>query len=245
MDSKWIQSIERILYNWDDTVLSGRCMGGGEMATFIATLGFDSTRVTRPILTHGFDEQDEIILIHPTDHDNPRAEEAKDDIRRMLVELQPNVEIRTVTLDPEAFFDSIRRTAAQVDAAEDNVVLILGGGARDIYLPVAFVAFVRQSAIDTILQFSDITGSVNELTIPGLLHPPGDSVVKTLEAIVDEDDGVSFSLIADSVGVSKSTVVRHISELEEREFVRSEMDGKSKMVYPTEQACLAVDLDAL
>jgi CRISPR-associated protein Csa3 len=197
------------------------------------------------VLTYGLEEQDEIVLIHPTDHDNPRAEEAKDDIRRMLAELQPNIEVRPVTLDPGEFFDGIRRTATQVDAAEDNVVLILGGGARDIYLPVAFVAFVRQSAIDTILQFSDITGSVSELTIPDFLHPPGDSVIETLKTIVDEGDEVSLSLIADSIGFSKSTVARHVTELEKREFVRSEMDGKSKMVYPTEQARLAVDLDTL
>jgi CRISPR-associated protein Csa3 len=215
------------------------------MATFIATLGFDSTRVTRPVLTHGLEEQDEIVLIHPVDHDNARAEEAKDDIHRMMTELQPNVEIRTVTLDPKAFFDGIRRTAAQVDAAEDEVVLILGGGARDIYLPVAFTAFVRQSAIDTILQFSDITGSVSELAIPDFLHPPGDSVVKTLKTVVNKGEKMSLSLIAHSLEIAKSTVARHVTELEEREFVHSELDGKSKMVYPTEQGRLAVDLGAV
>jgi CRISPR-associated protein Csa3 len=215
------------------------------MATFIATLGFDSTRVTRPVLTHGLEEQDEIVLIHPVDHDNARAEEAKDDVRRMVTELQPNVEIRTVTLNPKAFFDGIRQTTAQVDAAEGEIVLILGGGARDIYLPVAFTAFVRQSTIDTTLQFSDITGSVSELAIPNFLHPPGDSVVETLEVIVEEGGEVSLSLIADSLGIAKSTVARHVTELEEREFVRSELDGKTKMVNPTEHGRLAVDLGAL
>jgi len=215
------------------------------MATFIATLGFDSTRVTRPVLTHGLEEQDEIVLIHPVDHDNARAKEAKDDVRRMVTELQPNVEIRTVTLNPKAFFDGIRQTTAQVDAAEDEIVLILGGGARDIYLPVAFTAFVRQSTIDTTLQFSDITGSVSELAIPNFLHPPGDSVVETLEVIVEGGGEVSLSLIADSLGIAKSTVARHVTELEEREFVRSELDGKTKMVNPTEHGRLAVDLGAL
>ena len=215
------------------------------MATFIATLGFDSTRVTRPVLTHGLEEQDEIVLIHPVDHDNARAKEAKDDVRRMVTELQPNVEIRTVTLNPNAFFDGIRQTTAQVDAAEDEVVLILGGGARDIYLPVAFTAFVRQSTIETTLQFSDITGSVSELAIPNFLHPLGDSVVETLEVIVEEGGEVSLSLIADSLGIAKSTVARHVTELEEREFVRSELDGKTKMVNPTEHGRLAVDLGAL
>lgn len=216
------------------------------MTRFIATLGFDSTRVTRPVLTQGLEERDEIILVHPKDHDNPRAAEAKDDIRRIVTELQPNVDIDTLTLDPGAFLDGIRRTVQEVDATDDETVLILGGGAREIYLPVAFTAFVRQSSIDTVLQFSDITGSVSQLEIPDFLHPPGESVVETLEVIVaQENEGASLALISNVLDVAKSTVARHVSELEERDLVRSERNGKSKITYPTEQGRLAADIGAL
>lgn len=215
------------------------------MTTFIATLGFDSTRVTRPVLTHGLEERDEIVLVHPTDHDNPRAEEAKDDVQRIVTELQPNVDIETLPLDPTEFYDGIRRTVDRIDAADGEVVLILGGGARDIYLPVAFATFVRQLTIDTVLQFSDITGSVTELEVPNFLHPPGESVVETLEVVVAAEGGISLSLIADSLDIAKSTVARHVTELEERGLVRSEMDGKSKVTYSTEQGRLAAEIGAL
>lgn len=215
------------------------------MTTFVATLGFDSTRVTRPVLTHGIEERDAIVLVHPTDHDEPRADEAKDDVERMVTELQPTVTIETLELDPTAFHDGVRRTAACVNACDDEVVLVLGGGARDIYLPVAFTAFACTDAIDTVLQFSDITGSVGELDIPYFLHPPAESIVRTLEAIVEEGDGVSLAMIVDILDIAKSTVARHVTELEDREFVRSDMDGKTKVVYPTEKGRLAVDLGAL
>lgn len=216
------------------------------MTTFVTTLGFDSTRVTRPVLTHGLEEHDEIILVQPTNHENPRADEAKQDIRRIVGELQPNIDIETLSLNPTTFLDNIRRVVEQVEAIDGETVLILGGGAREIYLPVAFTAFVQQSEIDTVLQFSDISGSVSELEIPNFLNPPGESVVDTLEVIVvEEQEGASLALISNVLDVAKSTVARHVTKLEERDFVRSEREGKSKIAYPTEQGRLAIDIGAL
>ena len=213
------------------------------MTTFIATLGFDSTRVTRPVLRQGLEEGDQIILVQPVDNDNPRANEAKEDVRRMVTELQPNVSVDSLILDPTEFYENICRTAKWIDETEDSVVLVLGGGARDIYLPVSFVAFIRQASIDAVLQFSDITGSVTELIIPNFTNPPGESVVNTLGVITDEENGATLTLISNSLGVAKSTVARHVSQLEEQNLVRAETHGKNKVVYPTEQGVLATDLN--
>jgi len=216
------------------------------MTVFIITFGYDSTRATRPVLTHGLGEGDEIVLVQPTGHEeNKRANEAREDVRRMVTELQPKVDVNSLALNPEYFFGSIRRTVERIDTTDDDIVLVLGGGARDIYLPVAFAAFVCQSAIDTVLQFSDITGSVSELTIPDFIDPLGESVIETLRAVVNQEDGASLTLIANTLGAAKSTVARHVNELEEREFVRSERHGKAKVVFPTDQGRLAVDIDVL
>ncbi|SFT09636.1 CRISPR-associated CARF protein Csa3 [Halostagnicola kamekurae] len=214
------------------------------MTTFIATIGFDSTRVTRPVLTHGLEEGDEIALVHPADDgENDRSNEAREDVRRMVTELQPNVTVDSVALDPEDFYEGIRRSIDRVESESDDVVLVLGGGARDIYLPVAFSAFLSRDAIDTVLQFSDITGSVSEIQIPNFVDPLSDSVVETLETIVDVDEETSLTFISNTLDVAKSTVARHVSELEERGFVRAEKHGKSKMVYSTEEGRLAIDIN--
>ena len=215
------------------------------MTTFIATIGFDSTRVTRPVLTYGLEEGDEIVLVRPTDDDeNDRSNEAREDVRRMVTELQPNVTVDSIALDHEEFYEGIRRSIDRIESESDDVVLILGGGARDIYLPVAFSAFLARDEIHTVLQFSDITGAVSEIQIPNFADPLGDSVVETLEAIVDVDDGASLTLISNTLDVAKSTVARHISELEERGLVYTEKHGKSKIVYPTEEGRLGIDISA-
>ncbi|QFU84270.1 CRISPR-associated CARF protein Csa3 [Natronorubrum aibiense] len=214
------------------------------MTTFIATIGFDSTRVTRPVLTYGLEEGDEIVLVQPADDgENDRSNEAREDVRRMVTELQPNVTVDSVALDPEKFYEGIRQSIDRIKSESDDVVLVLGGGARDIYLPVSFSAFLARDEIHTVLQFSDITGSVSEIQIPNFVDPLGDSVVETLEAIVDADEETSLTFISNTLDVAKSTVARHVSELEERGFVRSEKHGKSKMVYPTEEGRLAIDIN--
>lgn len=232
-----------ILRSRNTTVLSGMFSMLVQMTTFIATIGFDSTRVTRPVLTHGLEEGDEIVLVQPADDGkNDRSNEAREDVRRMVTELQPKVTIDSVALNPERFFEGIRRTIDRIESESDDVVLVLGGGARDIYLPVAFSAFLARDQIHTVLQFSDITGSVSEIQIPNFIDPPGDSVVETLEVIVDADGDVSLTLISNILGVAKSTVARHVTELEERGFVRTEKHGKSKIACPTEEGRLAIDI---
>lgn len=214
------------------------------MTTFIATIGFDSTRVTRPVLTYGLEEGDELVLVQPTDSsENNRSNEAREDVRRMVTELQPNVTVDSVALNPEEFYEGIRRSIDRIKSENDDVVLVLGGGARDIYLPVAFSAFLARDEIHTVLQFSDITGSVSEIQIPNFVDPLGNSVAETLKAIVDGDDETSLTLISNTLDVAKSTVARHVNELEERGFVRAEKHGKSKMVYSTDEGRLAADIN--
>lgn len=241
-----LQQDGNVLRSCNITVLSGTPNTMARMTTFIATIGFDSTRVTRPVLTYGLEEGDEIVLVQPTDNgENNRSNEAREDVRRMVTELQPNVTVDSVALDPDEFYEGIRRSIDRIESESesDDVVLVLGGGARDIYLPVAFSAFLIHNKIHTILQFSDITGSVSEIQIPNFVDPLGDSVVETLEAIVDVDDGTSLTFISNPLDVAKSTIARHVNELEERGFVRTEKHGKSKMVYSTEEGRLAIDID--
>jgi len=215
------------------------------MTTFIATIGFDSTRVTRPVLTYGLEEGDEIVLVQPNDEgENDRSNEAREDVRRIVTELQPNVTVDSITLDPEKFYEGIRRSVHRIESESDDVVLVLGGGARDIYLPVAFSTFLARDEIHKVLQFSDISGSVSELQIPNFVDLPSDSVVETLGVIVNSDDKTSLTFISNTLDVAKSTVGRHVSELEERGFVRTEKHGKSKMVYSTEEGRLAIDINA-
>lgn len=214
-----------------------------QMTTFIATIGFDSTRVTRPVLTYGLEEGDKIVLVQPVDDGgNDRSIEAREDVRRMVTELQPNVTVDSLALDPKNFYEGIRRTIDRIRSENDDIALVLGGGAREIYLVVAFSAFLTHEEIQTVLQFSDITGSVSEIQIPNFVDPVGDSVTKTLEVIVDADNEKSLTAISNTLDVAKSTVARHVSELEKRGLVRSNKHGKSKMVYPTEQGRLAVDI---
>jgi len=55
------------------------------MTIYLSPVGYDSTRVTRPILSEGINDGDRIVLLRPEGPDNDaRALEAIEDIERMV-----------------------------------------------------------------------------------------------------------------------------------------------------------------
>jgi CRISPR-associated protein Csa3 len=62
------------------------------MTIYLSPIGYDSTRVTRPILSRGLDAGDEVILLLPeTSKDDQQAADAVADVRRLLQEIEPDV----------------------------------------------------------------------------------------------------------------------------------------------------------
>lgn len=83
------------------------------------------------------------------------------------------------------------------------------------------------------LQFSDLDGSVKEIPIPRISGALPESAVETLKTIVQHESGVGIPDLADELDRAKSTVSRHVRQLEDRDAVTSEMHGKTKYVIPT------------
>lgn len=213
------------------------------MQTFVATIGYDSTRVTRPVLRHGLREGDEIRLVQPSGHDeNSRAEEAISDVKQIVTELQPDVTITSVKIPHNDFYTALTRCSSLLREPSTEVIVVLGGGARDIYLPLSLATLFHIKDIDTVLQFSDINGSVNELEIPNLFLSLSDNEFWILHKLSEYDDGVSMSNLSIDTNFSKSTVSRCISCLEDEELVRTEFHGKNKIINITEQGDLFINL---
>ncbi|MDL0118317.1 hypothetical protein PNQ29_08490 [Halobacterium salinarum] len=103
------------------------------MRTYIAPIGYDSTRVTRPILSQGIARDTHIELLIPTTTtDDSRGAQAIDDVRRMVEQIEPNVDIETTEVSHDDFEAAIEACGSLIDSADGEVVVIFGGGARDI-----------------------------------------------------------------------------------------------------------------
>lgn len=204
------------------------------MRSYIAPIGYDSTRVTRPILSQGIERDTHIDLLVPTTTtDDSRSDQAINDVRRMVEQIEPNVDIETTEIPHDDFEAAIQTCGSLIDVAAGEIVVIFGGGARDIFLPLTVAALSQTHHIHASYQFSDIDGEVRERTLPDLTANAPAQTESTLETIDTLDMPVSLTEITDAMDVSKSTITRHVKLLERQGLVTSETHGKTKVVELT------------
>ena len=100
-------------------------------------------------------------------------------------------------------------------------------------LPLTVAALVYARRIDAALFFSDLDNSVQEWTLPDLTARISDRAFQTFEAIVEADGWLSLSTITEETEQSKSTVIRHVNDLESSNVVVADTSEKAKRVRVT------------
>lgn len=210
------------------------------MRTYIAPIGYNSTSVTRPvILSRGVEEGDQVVLLRPAGTENSRAAEAIDDVEGLLQEIEPDVSLAVEEI-PQSFERSVLACRDCIDAAEGKRIVSLGGGARDVLLPFTVAVVARLEAIDNVLFFSDLDGSVEEWDFPRLTASISSSARDTLAVVVGADE-TTLPDLAEQLDASKSTITRHIEELVSSGAAESWREGKVKHVQPTLTGRLLVE----
>jgi CRISPR-associated protein Csa3 len=214
------------------------------MRTYVSTMGFHETRVTRPVLRHGLDGEDRVVLLTPeADTTEDRTRDAVDYVEDMLHEIAPGV---TVTVEPiphSDFSAAVFECCELIEAAAGDVIVNFGGGAREIFLPLTIAAILDASKIETALQYTDVEQSVREWAVPNLTAPVPTEQWPTLETVQVEGPNVSIPELDDALDTSKSTISRHLSDLASKDLVTTTMRGKTKHVSVTLSGRLLLQTD--
>lgn len=206
------------------------------MRTYVSTLGYHSTRVTRPILRHGLEDGDEIVLVRPLADEaenNERPETEVDDIRRMVREITSEVTVTVEHVTDEDFAQTVRECFDLLQATRGDLIVNFDGGPREVFLPFAIAALVWVDRIDTVLQFRDIDSTVRELRLPRLVTSPQPKSWATLETLPELGGATTLPELTEASEHSKSTITRHLDDLETAGLVESNLDGKTKRVMLT------------
>jgi len=196
--------------------------------TYISPIGFNSTSVTRPLLSRGIDTGDEVVLIRPDVEDDSRALEAITDVERLLQEIEPDVSVSTERIPHTDFERAILQCSDIIRAAGEQRIVTLGGGARDVLLPFVMATITHVRLIDTALFFSDVDGTVREWELPRLTSTLGETTQSTLTALNREGGSSSIPTLTEVTGFSKSTVTRHVNQLTDERLVEVWSEGKTK-----------------
>lgn len=210
---------------------SGRTDEG--MRTYIAPLGFDSRRVVRPVLSEGIDKDDRVVLLQPSTKSD-RGIDSYKEVEEILTQVVPDLTLENNQLPHTDFVETILSCADLIRAAEGETIVILGGGAREILLPLTLATFSCSHAVETILQVGDIDGSVQRVPRLNLRGTISSGESEFLVSLSDLSLPLSISEIAALIGKSKSTVTRHVKRLETERLVRTSKEGRNKTVEITD-----------
>lgn len=203
------------------------------MRTYLAPLGFDSRRVVRPVLSEGLDDDDRVVILQPANK-SERGEDAIEEVEDVLNQVVPTLELGTEKLPYSDFVETTLTCVDIIQSAEGKVIVILGGGAREILLPLTVAAFTNSNYIDTVLQIGDIDGSVRRLPRLNLRGNVSNAEASLLGAIDGLDIPMSISKMANELDKSKSTIARHVNSLESEKLVKTSQDGREKLVQLTD-----------
>jgi CRISPR-associated protein Csa3 len=202
--------------------------------TYVSTLGFHSTRATRPILDHGLDSGDRILLLQPEREEDTeetsRAEKAIRDIEDLVEQIDPEIRVTVEQLSTTDFATTVRACLDVLAAAEGDVVAVFGGGPREIFLPFTVATLVRRDLITDALQFSDIDGSVREIPLPDLLTPIPPKTLPTLELVAEQGGETTLPKLSEASEQTKGTVGRHLNALEDAGAVETTQEGQTRLV---------------
>jgi CRISPR-associated protein Csa3 len=201
--------------------------------TYISPIGYDTRRVTRPVVYGGISGADRIVLLRPAEEsDTERATQAVADVEQLLQEIEPEADCGVERVSTDSFQETVHDCCAVLDRIPDEreLVVSLGGGARDVLLPLTVATLVFARRVDHTLFFSDLDGDVRDWSLPDLTAQVPDRTADTLEAIVAAGDWLSLSALAAETGQSKSTVIRHVNDLEAAGVVAADTSEKAKRV---------------
>lgn len=203
------------------------------MKTYLSAIGFNSTSVTRPLLSYGVDTGDTVVLIRPDQEPDSRGKEAIEDVERLLQEIEPDLTLTTERITHSDFQTAVLECSDVIRAADGNRLVSLGGGARDVLLPFTIAALTHVRLLSAVLFFSDGDGTVQEWALPRLTARVQQTTMSTLHTIAKTGGTLSIPELTSETGNSKSTVTRHIAALADAGAIETWTEGKTKFAQVT------------
>ena len=203
------------------------------MRTYISTLGFHETRVTRPVIKQGIDAGDRVVLVRPaTEGRSDRAEDAIGYVQDMIEEVEPEASVTTEQIETSEFTTAVLECSDVLDAVGRDRTLIVnfGGGAREVLLPLLLATVLHARDVDRAFQYTDVEQDVRTIDIPDLTAQVPSNAVDTFELIARLDSEVTLSELATESDRSKSTVGRHVDALADSGVIETRMGNNLKYV---------------
>jgi CRISPR-associated protein Csa3 len=214
------------------------------MRQYIASFGFDTRRITRPVINSGIDAHDQIVLLQPaTNFDNEgefindRAADATAELVDFFSQIDDDIRIVSAPITYPPFEVAIRELSALVTDAERatrtgipqndaeadapslgtkavKTILCPGGGLRELLFPVSIVAAAHPSHLSRVVMLGDLDSKPTTITLPTVNPHIPDRAEKTFQVFVDETPPLAQDRITGQEYAVETTI--SVAELSKR-----------------------------
>jgi CRISPR-associated protein Csa3 len=202
------------------------------MKTYISLSGFDTSQIVSLIVKYGIEESDRLILIRPENETDSRGESTVQAIRDLSRQIDSSIAVQTHRVDHRDFEGMVISLVDLLRKEEGKIVVNLSGGPREIFLAFAISCLCNSQKIQKATCFSDIDRNMKEVSLPNIMSIL-DERSKRILRDVSENQPTTITEIAQRLGVSESTVSRHMGKLVEIKALDVFQKGKTKEVNLT------------
>lgn len=208
------------------------------MTTFLLTLGFDTTAITKCLVKENVKENDKVIILRPSGEKDDRGKQAIKDIEDFLSKIG-NVELITKNFHPATPFKAAAEIISLINNMEEDNVVGITGGSREIILPFLIGIISKTRKINEFYMFSDIDRRLRRYDLPNLLFNPDK---KDLSILLSTKKYKRMHILAENLDMSQSTISRRCSKLKENKLLKSKRKGKNKMFKITKYGKVILEI---
>jgi len=201
--------------------------------TLITPLGFETTPVLSFIGKEGIGKGDKLIVVRPEERpEEKRGERAFNQLKETVENFSIDIEIEKVVLDTQDFTGMILEISNIFKKIEGDIVVNLSGGIRTILVALTACTVFFHSRIQRTYNYEMIEREMKDIELPYVFFDLTENE-KTILGKTVEEHPISYNELTDSLELSKSTVSRLTTILENKELVSSFTVEKQTKVNPT------------
>ena len=184
------------------------------MTTFVFNMGYDTSHVSSVLARESLDDDCRVILLTPGNSDD-RQRNAINDIDNQLSSLDVDIGLETFSAGKSVEEDIA--PILELLRAEDDLIVSLSGGSRDILVPLTAALMVYEGEVDKLYFRSDLSSELSEIDLPDLrisLSSTEKDILRVVDSGSDSVDG-----IAEDTDYSHSTVYRRKDDLVDKNLL--------------------------
>jgi CRISPR-associated protein Csa3 len=245
------------------------------MRQYIAPFGFDTRRVTRPVIGEGIDSGDQIVLLQPAsnfdaennDYGTEKARTETENLVEFFGQVDDRIRITSAPVVCNPFEVAVReisalltdpKRATRVGIAQNDgeesapplgskrveTIVCFGAGPRELLFAAHTASAAHASHVQKTILHGDLSEKPAEVSHPRVNPHISQRVEPTFQAFVEEtpplaqaritdmesaiDTELSVTDISERTDKSKSTVGRHLDELESEGLIETRRGGKER-----------------